>query len=131
MNYISNLFNYFSNKIQSIFINNTNININIPTIITNDDITYLFINTANIYNATEMMFNDLQKDHYNNKYIKIYLLKSHILEPLFYFQLKVNDENIDYIKYELSKQRRYLHTFIDAIESHIEFNNIKNYTIFY
>ena len=131
MNYISNLFNYFSNKIQSIFINNTNININIPNIITNDDIIYLFINTANIYNATEMMFNDIQKDYYNNKYIKIYLLKSHTLEPLYNVLLKVNSDNLDYIKYELSKQRRHLHTFIDAIESHIEFNNIKNYTIFY
>jgi hypothetical protein len=131
MNFISNLFNYFYEKIQSIYTldkvkNNSNFNI-----LLNDNITYLFINTANIHNASEMIFNDLKKGHYNNKYIKIYLLKSHTLKPLFYSALKVNDENINYIKYELLKQRRHLHTFIDALESHIEFNNIKNYTIYY
>lgn len=135
MDILSNFFNFFYQKIQSFYTTdnnetNTNINNNI-----NDDIIYVFINTANIYNASEMMFNNLQNniDKYNNKYIRIYLLKSHTLEPLFkdLYLLKINEENLSYIKYELSKKRRHLHTFIDAIDSFIEYNKIKNYLIYY
>jgi hypothetical protein len=132
MDIISNIFNFFYQKIQSFY----TVNENKPKINNNnDDIIYVFINTANIYNASEMMFNNLQNnlDKYNNKYIRIYLLKSHTLEPLFkdLCLLKINEENISYIKFELSKKRRHLHTFIDAIDSFIEYNKIKNYLIYY
>jgi hypothetical protein len=135
MDIISNFFNFFYQKIQYFY--TVNVNENKPKINNNinDDIIYVFINTANIYNASEMMFNNLQNniDKYNNKYIRIYLLKSHKLEPLFkdLYLLKINDENLSYIKYELSKKRRHLHTFIDAIDSFIEYNKIKNYQIYY
>ncbi len=96
-----------------------------------NETTYIFINTANIYNASKLMINNLYNSDYANKYIKIYLLKSHVLEPLFKNEIIVNNYNIDYIEYKLSKKRRHLHTFIDAIESFIEFNNIRNYHIYY
>ncbi len=136
MDIISIFFNFFYQKIQSFYkVNDTKtnniLNNNINNHIINNDIIYIFINTANIYNASEMMLNNLDK--YNNKYIRIYLLKFHTLEPLFkdLYSLKINEENISYIKYELSKKRRHLHTFIDAIDSFIEYNKIKNYHIYY
>ncbi len=147
MNFISNIFGFFYN----IFYNH---NIDEPITddpvivepITNEPITnepiinnvkpvnyiiYIFINTANIYNATQLMLNRLKTDDYNNKYIKIYLLKSHTLEPLFNGKLIINNNNLDLIERKLSKKRRHLHTFIDAIDSFIEYNNIKNYNIYY
>ena len=148
MNYISNVFSYIYSVFKPIYKNNDeslkeqNIDILITTqpiepnepnelIETADNITYIFINTANIYNATDMMLNKLSMDNYNNKYIKIYLLKSHTLEPLFKNSVKVNQNNLKLIKNKMSKRRRHLHTFIDAIESFIEYNNIKNYNIYY
>jgi hypothetical protein len=92
---------------------------------------YIFINTANIYNASKLMFKKLKNEEYNNKYIKIYLLKSHKLEPLFKKPLIVNKYNLELIKIRLSKSRRHLHTLIEAIDSFIEYNNIKNYSIYY
>ena len=76
------------------------------------------------------MLNNLY-NNYNNKYIKIYLLKSHKLKPLFYSPVKVNELNVELIKKKLLSKRRHLHTFIDAIDSFIEYNNIKNYQIYY
>ena len=70
-------------------------------------------------------------NNYNNKYIKIYLLKSHKLEPLFYNSMKVNESNLKLIKKKLLSKRRHLYTFIDAIHSFIEYNNVKNYQIYY
>lgn len=95
-----------------------------------EEIYYIFINTANIYNASKLMLNNLY-NNYNNKYIKIYLLKSHKLEPLFYNSVKVNELNIELIKRKLLSKRMHLHTFIDAIHSFIEYNNVKNYQIYY
>jgi hypothetical protein len=92
---------------------------------------YIFINTANIYNASKLMFKKLKTEEYNNKYIKIYLLKSHTLEPLFKKPLKVSKYNLELIKIRLSKSRRHLHTLIEAIDSFIEYNNIINYSIYY
>jgi hypothetical protein len=137
MNFISNLYNYIADKINYFY--NTN------KIETNNDkskncnqldieinnIIYIYINTANIYNATELMLKRLKTDELNNKYIKIYLLKSHTLKPLFNNELKVNNKNLRLIEKKLAKKRRHLHTFIDAIDSHIEYNNIRNYNIYY
>ena len=128
MNYISNIFEYLYS-----FWKPTN-----PTIAMNNDliikeskkIYYIFINTANIYNASELMLNDLS-NNYNNKYIQIYLLKSHKLEPLFFNSVKVNQLNVELIKKKILSKRMHLHTFIDAIDSFIEYNNIKNYHIYY
>ncbi len=92
---------------------------------------YMFINTANIYNANELMMKRLYSEELNNKYIKIYLLKSDTLDPLFKNELIVNNNNIQLIENKMSKRRRHLHTFIDAIDSFIEYNNIRNYHIFY
>ena len=95
------------------------------------NIVYIFINTANIYNASKLMLTKIKTEEYNNKYIKIYLLKSHTLEPLFKKPLLVSKYNIELIKSRLSKSRRHLHTLIEAINSFIEYNNIKNYNIYY
>jgi hypothetical protein len=97
----------------------------------NKDFFCIFINTANIYNASKLMLTKLKTDEYNNKYIKIYLLKSDTLEPLFKNPLKVNKYNIELIKSRLCKCRRHLHTLIEAIDSFVEYNNIKNYHVFY
>ncbi len=149
MNYISNIFGYFYNTIfaQSIKEDKPSeetyedLSSTEPIIIEGqpkytdiqinevNDIIYIFINTANIYRATELMLEKI--NNYNNKYIKIYLLKSHKLEPLFKDKLLVNNINIELIKTKLSKRRRHLHTFIDAIDSFIEYNNIRNYIIYY
>ncbi len=101
--------------------------------LSNRDYHYIFINTSNIYNATELMISRLKNDSYfYNKQIKIYLLKSHTLKPLFNNEyIIVNDKNIKKIHEKLKSHRRHLHTFIDAIESFIEFNNLHNYSIFY
>jgi hypothetical protein len=142
MNFVSNLFNYFYNKVTTFkvktvtvqsFYPQNNINNIDPKghILFDEDILYIFINTANIHNASELFMNDLEEKCFDNKYIKIYLLKSNTLEPLYKYLLEITDETIDYIKTDLSNQRKHLHTFIDAIQSHIEFNNIKNYHIYY
>jgi hypothetical protein len=135
MNFVSNLFNYFYNKVKTLTVqsfypqnNNNNNNINISF---DEDIIFIFINTANIHNAIELFMHDLEEKCFDNKYIKIYLLKSHILEPLYKNLLEITDENIDCIKNKLSNEKKHLHTFTDAIQSHIEFNNIKNYHIYY
>ena len=82
---------------------------------------YIFINTANIYEATEMMLERLNE--YNNRIVIIYLLKSHSLELLF-DKIIINDENIEIIKRRMSTKRRHLHTLVDAIDSFIEYNKI-------
>ena len=124
MDFIYNIFSYF------IFRKSSNNEPNIDEPITEqptlDSIHYFFINTANIYNATELLLNKLNE--MDNKQIKIYLLKSHTLEQLC-DKLTVNNFNIEWIKSKLSNQRRHLHTMIDAIYSYIEYNNIQNYTI--
>ncbi len=138
MNFFSNLFNYIYNKVKNFtiqsFYTQNNINNNIDPsihILFDEDIVYIFINTANIHNASELLMNDLEEKCFDNKYIKIYLLKSHTLEPLYKYSLEITNENIDCIKTNLSNQKKHLHTFTDAIQSHIEFNNIKNYHIYY
>ncbi len=148
MDYISNIFTYLYNAFNRTIINVPildepildepiivdHINkpiINQPIIEPTNELIYIFINTANIYNATEMMIKRLKTYDYNNKYIKVYLLKSHTLKPLFKKQLMVTDYNLELIERRLSKQRRHLHTFIDAIDSYIEYNNIRNYNIYY
>ena len=139
MNFISNLFNYVYNKIITFkvktFYPQNNINNNDPlghiNILFDEDIVYIFINTANIHNAYELFMNDIEEKCFDNKYIKIYLLKSHTLEPLYKYLLEITEETVDYIKTDLSNQKKHLHTFTDAIQSHIEFNNIKNYHIYY
>jgi hypothetical protein len=136
MNYISNIFEYFNNfwkqtkSINSINTIESTIEINNDLIIEPKKIYYIFINTENIYNASKLMLNNLYKN-YNNKYIKIYLLKSHKLDPLFYNSVKINELNVELIKTKLLSKHRHLHTMIDAIDSFIEFNNIKNYQIYY
>ena len=152
MNYISNLFGYFTSFIKPTEITEIIEPIK-PTEITKiiepmeskepmepmepmeqieqiEQIYYIFINTANIYNASKLMLKNLY-NNYNNKYIKIYLLKSHKLEPLFYNSMKVNESNLKLIKKKLLSKRRHLYTFIDAIYSFIEYNNVKNYQIYY
>ncbi len=144
MNFISNIFNnsinFFVEKIH--FFYNTEKKIieepyDEPVIVNHNNdshndshINYFFINTANIYKASDILIEKLRAG-YNNKYIKIYLLKSDTLKPLFKNTVKLNDSNINKIKYKLSTHRRHLHTFIDAIDSYIEYNNIRNYTIIY
>jgi hypothetical protein len=76
------------------------------------------------------MFDKFKTNEYNNKSVSIYLLKSHNIE-LLCDKIIINDDNLEYIKHKLSKKRRHLHTFIDAIYSFIEYNNIKNYHIYY
>ena len=133
MNYISNVFNY----IYSIFRPTNDIldeyiitEQPLDLIDDNDNnVTYIFINTANIYNATKNMLRKLKTDDY--KYIKIYLLKSHTLEPLFKKPIKTTSYNLKLIKHKLSTKRRHLHTLTEAIDSFIELNNIKNYNIYY
>jgi hypothetical protein len=137
MEYISSLFNYIKAKFINPIDNNQ---IEIPTENKNDnqinnqiDINqnyYIFINTANIYQASDLMFDKLKTNEYNNKSVSIYLLKSHNFE-LLCDKIIINDDNLEYIKHKLSKKRRHLHTFIDAIYSFIEYNNIKNYHIYY
>ncbi len=97
----------------------------------NPDVHYFFINTANIYNATELIINRLNNE-YKYKLIKIYLLKSHTLTPLFNSNYIIaTDKNIKKIHKKLQTHRRHLHTFIDAIDSFIEYNNVHNYSILY
>ncbi len=136
MDYISNFLSYIkgffiSNK-EDILDENININNNIiftqPTII-DEEIYYFFINTANIFNASKLLVKRLTE--YKDKTIKIYLLKSDTLEPLFKNSIVVDDNKIDLIEYQLSKHRRHLHTMVDAIDSFIEYNKVKNYSIFY
>ncbi len=98
------------------------------------DIHYFFINTQNIYNATELMINRLNNESSNgiNRKIKIYLLKSDSIKPLFYNDYIIaNSKNIKKIHKKIKTHRRHLHTFVDAIESFIQYNNIINYSIFY
>uniref|UniRef100_A0A6C0HX34 Uncharacterized protein n=1 Tax=viral metagenome TaxID=1070528 RepID=A0A6C0HX34_9ZZZZ len=136
MDYISNLLSYMkgffiSNKediIEEPIINIID-NITSHPTITNEEVYYFFINTANIFNASKLLVKRLTE--YKDKTIKIYLLKSDILEPLFKNSVIVDDNKIDRIEYQLSKHRRHLHTMVDAIDSFIEYNKIKYYTIFY
>ncbi len=99
---------------------------------------YFFINTANINNATELLIERLNNEYYDqrSKKIKIYLLKNDTIKPLFYNDyILANNKNIKKIHRKLktkgSKHKRYLHTFVDAIDSFIEYNTVRNYTIFY
>jgi hypothetical protein len=138
MNFVSNLFNYFYNKVKNLTVHSfypqNNINNNIDPkghILFDEDIVYIFINTTNIHNASELFMNNIEEKCFDNKYIKIYLLKTHTLKSLYKNVLQITDENIDFIKYDLSNEKKHLHTFTDAIQSHIEFNNIKNYHIYY
>ena len=136
MDYISNLLSYMkgffiSNKediIDEPILNIIDDIISQPTI-TNEEVYYFFINTANIFNASKLLVKRLSE--YKDKTIKIYLLKSDTLEPLFKNSVIVDDNKIDRIEYQLSKHRRHLHTMVDAIDSFIEYNKIKYYTIFY
>ncbi len=131
MNFISNIFGFFYNMFNyepTIIDDDEPIIINEPSNI--DEIIYVFINRAN-NNSSKLMLKKLKTDEYNNKYIKIYLLKSDTLVPLFKNKMIVNNYNLKLIKNKLSKKRLHLHTFIDAIDSFIEYNNIKNYHIFY
>lgn len=132
MNIISNMFSFIYNMFSNKTIVNEKISDELVIVepIKNNEIYYMFINTANIYSAKELMFEKIKTD-YNNKYIKIYLLKSLTLKPLFKKELLVNKENLQLIKIKMYKRRRHLHTFIDAIDSFIEFHNIRNYHIFY
>ncbi len=135
MEYISNIFNYvkgfFVSNNEEIIEETNNINNNIiyeqPKI--EADVHYFFINTANINNASKSCIKKLSD--YKNRPIKIYLLKSDTIEPLFKNILIVNNNNINSIENKLSTHRRHLHTMVDAIDSFIEYNNIKNYTIYY
>ncbi len=98
----------------------------------NNNIHYFFINTQNIYNATELMINKLNNESNKSIKIKIYLLKSHTLEPLFYNDYIIaTNKNIKKIHKKLKTHRMHLHTFVDAIDSLIEYNNLHNYSIFY
>ena len=148
MNFVSNLFNYIYNKVITFKVNTFKIQSFYPVnnhivatqqivpkghinILFDEDIIYIFINTTNIHNASELFMNDIEEKCFDNKYIKIYLLKSHTLEPLYKYLLEITEDTIEYIKTDLSNQKKHLHTFTDAIQSHIEFNNIKNYHIYY
>ncbi len=129
MNFIYNIFSYIKNTV-SYYTSNNNLiedNIDKPNI---DDskIIYFFINTSNIINASKILLNRL--NDYKGYKIKIYLLKSHTLEPLC-DALVINDDNINLIEYKLSKKREHLKTLVEAIDSFIEYNNIRNYHIFY
>ncbi len=134
MEYISNFFSY----IKGFFISNEEeitdniINNNIftqPKITDEEQVHYFFINTANIFNASTTLVKRLSE--FKDKTIKIYLLKSDTLEQLFKNSIVVDDNKIDRIEYELSKHCKHLHTMVEAIDSFIEYNKIKNYTIFY
>ncbi len=143
MNFIYNIYNYFTDKFYSYYDQGSKKE---PEIIKKTEELYplreydftiinhethnFFINTTNIYNATELLMNKLYNEFYN-KPIKIYLLKNDTLKPLFYNNILATDKNIKKIHKKLKKQRRHLHTFVDAIDSFIEYNNIHNYSIFY
>jgi hypothetical protein len=134
MNFISNIFSYVKETYNYFYAPKNEIedddDDDEPFVVDNiETIYYFFINTANIYNASELLLDTLNK--YKGEQIKIYLLKSHTLEQLFENTLIVNNYNIEWIQNKLSKQRRHLHTMIDAIDSFIEYNNIRNYHIFY
>lgn len=139
MNFIYNIYNYCKDTFYSYYNQKSNEPeiiktkdeiINEFTII-NHDTHYFFINTANIYNATKLLIERLNNEYYN-KPIKIYLLKTDTIKPLFYNNyILANDRNIKKIYKKLIKHRRHLHTFVDAIDSFIEYNNIHNYSIFY
>lgn len=137
MNIISNVFSYiysvFQTPTQINHVNNTDIidEQPLPTILDENEVYHIFINTANIYNASYDMLTKLNNNYDNDKYIKIYLLKSHTLEPLFKTPIKINDNNLKLIKQKISTKRRHLHTCIESINSFIEYNNIKNYSIYY
>jgi hypothetical protein len=133
MNFIYNIYGFVKDKLLSLY-SKQEINTQDNDDHYNDyhyDYHYFFINTANIYNASELMINELPA--YINRNIKIYLLKSHKLEPLFKNDyIVVTDKNIKKINHKLTHHRRHLHTFVDAIDSFIEYNkNIKNYSIYY
>ena len=122
MNFIYNIYNYCKDTLTSFFKYK-------EPIVLDDDIHYFFINTANIHNAKKLLLNRLNDFHY--KKIKIYLLKSHTLKPMYDYYMFINDISIKHIKRKLKTQKLHLHTFCDAIDSFIEYNKIKNYTIFY
>lgn len=131
MNYIYDLINGIYEKIKYVYSakpSTTPINI-----IHKEDILYIFINCENIKNATDEFMNDIIDNKYNNKYINIYLLKSHILKRIFIgvTAFILNDEYILNISNILKKQKKQPHTFIDGIHSFIELNGIKNYVIYY
>jgi hypothetical protein len=42
-----------------------------------------------------------------------------------------NNKNIQKIHKKLKTHHKHSHTFIDAIDSFIEYNNVRNYSIFY
>ena len=129
MNLVSNIFNYVKSFFYTPKISEDNDNQDSFIIVDEKNPHYFFINTANIYNATELLLDRLKT--MEGESIKIYLLKSHTLEPLSDI-LIVNNYNIEWIKNKLLKQRRHLHTMVDAIDSFIEYNeNYFNYTIFY
>jgi hypothetical protein len=154
MNFIANIFSYIKDSLSYFYAPKDEIEDNEYTIIEpiiNDTpiepIYYFFINTANIYKASHLLLTRLNeykgekikiyllKSHtlepYKGEKIKIYLLKSHTLEPLFRGTIVVNDNYIERIGNKLFKKRRHLRTYIDAIDSFVEYNNIKNYHIFY
>ena len=129
MNFISNIFSYIKEYFYTTKISGDNDEQNSFIIVDEEYPHYFFINTENIFNATELLLDRLKT--MEGETIKIYLLKSHTLEPLSDI-LIVNNYNIEWIKNKLSKQRRHLHTMVDAIDSFIEYNeNNFNYTIFY
>jgi hypothetical protein len=139
MNFIANIFSYIKDSLSYFYAPKDEIEDNeytiIEPIINNpinkpiEPIYYFFINTANIYKASHLLLTRLNE--YKGEKIKIYLLKSHTLEPLFRGTIVVNDNYIERIGNKLFKKRRHLRTYIDAIDSFVEYNNIKNYHIFY
>ena len=130
MNFISNIFSYFKETYNYFYAPKNEIEDDEPCVVDNiETIYYFFINTANIYKASHLLLTRLNE--YKGEKIKIYLLKSHTLEPLFRGTIVVNDNYIERIGNKLFKKRRHLRTYIDAIDSFVEYNNIKNYHIFY
>ena len=133
MNFIKSIYNYFTNILfkEPEHIETTEEYTIINHVYEADIIHYFFINTANIYNASELMIERLYNQFYN-KPIKIYLLKTDNIKPLFYNDyILANDRNIKKISKSINKHRRHLHTFVDAIDSFIEYNSIRKYSIFY
>jgi hypothetical protein len=125
-----NLFSFYSNTELNPELNDLSLKSKEIEDIHYNEIHYFFINTANIYNATKLMIDKLNNS-YKNKPIKIYLLKSDTLKPLFYNNIIATDKNIKKIHKKLKTHRIHLHTFVDAIDSFIEYNNLHNYSIFY
>ncbi len=128
MNFIYNIYGFIKNKIFSLYSQD---NKTIEQLEPN--IHYFFINTANLKRNQKLLIDKLTKDNeFTNKPIKIYLLKSHTIKPLFKNEfILATSNNIKKINEKINTHNIHLHTFVDAIHTFIEYNNINNYTIFY